>query len=190
MIIDFEHSFEDYDKILNFYGTWDCSCPVCKTKYSMHRHGKYYRNLIMWENGHFLETGGNILRLRCSVCHSTHAILTMDMIPFFSYSLPALLFLVDLCSHPDNSVLKTKQQTGVSYQMLYRMISLLQEYHERLTILFQKKKSFSFFLQCFPQRRQVFPACLPFAFFQAYHFPVFLNRRVTKSFPLHFGFII
>lgn len=83
MIFDFEHSFKDYYEILNFYGIWDCSCPVCGASRSMHRHGKYHRNLILWEDGQLLETCGEILRLQCRSCRSTHAVLTMDMIPFF-----------------------------------------------------------------------------------------------------------
>lgn len=192
MIIDFGHSFKDYNEILNFYGIWDCSCPVCGAKRSMHRHGKYHRNLILWEDGQLLETGGEILRLQCGSCCSTHAVLTMDIIPFFSYSLPAFLALIGLCLQPDGSVPKTERDTGASYQLLYRMILIFHEYRERLTLLLRRESLWSaagspLLRQLLPLLGQKSPPWMQSAFFRAYCSPVFLHRRITGAFPLYFG---
>lgn len=191
MIIDFGHSFKDYDEILNFRGIWDCSCPKCGAGHSMHRHGKYSRHLICWEEGRLLETDGEILRLKCSSCHSTHAVLTMDIIPFFSYSLPAFLALLGLCLQPDGSVPKTERKTGVSYQMLYRMFFIFREYHERLMLLLRRESLWNaaghpLLRQLLPLLWQKSPPWMQSAFFRAYRSPVFLHRRTTDTFPLYF----
>lgn len=194
MIIDFGHSFKDYDEILYFYGIWDCSCPKCGARRSMHRHGKYHRNLILWEDRRLLEIGGEILRLKCSSCGSTHAVLTLDMVPFFSYSLSAFLALIGSCLKPDGSVPKTGQETGVSYQILYRMLLIFREYRERLTLLFRRESLWD--APASPLFRQILlllghkpPPWMQSAFFRAYRSPVFLHRRITGAFPLFFGTI-
>ena len=194
MIIDFEHSFKNYDEILCFYGIWDCSCPGCGARRSMHRHGKYHRNLILWEDGRLLEISGWILRLKCSSCGRTHAVLTMDMIPFFSYSLPAFLALIGLCLRPDGSVPKTERDTGVSYQLLYRMLLIFHEYRERLVLLLRRESLWG--TSASPLLRQLLPLMghrpppwMPSAFFRSYRSPVFLHRRITGAFPLSFGLL-
>ena len=192
MIIDFEHSFKKYDELLNFYGIWNCSCPRCGAEHSMHRHGKYSRNLICWEDGQLLETSGEILRLQCGSCFSTHAVLTMDMIPFFSYSLPAFLALIGLCMQPDGSVPKTERHTGVSYQMLYRMLTIFHEYHKKLTLLLRRENLWEAAAHPLPRKmllllEQQLPPWIQSAFFRAFRLPVFLHRRITGAFPLFFG---
>ena len=192
MIIDFEHSFKNYDEILNFYGIWNCSCPRCGAGHSMHRHGKYRRNLICWKDGQLLETSGDILRLQCGSCGCTHAVLTMDMIPFFSYSLPAFLPLITLCMQPGGSVLKTEQYAGVSYQLLYRMLMIFHDYHERLTLLLRREGLWEASTHPFPRKLLLLlgqqpPPWMQSAFFQAFRSPVFLHRRITGTFPLSFG---
>lgn len=192
MILDFGHSFKNYDEILYFYGIWNCSCPKCGARRSMHRHGKYQRNLILWEDGQLLETGGEILRLKCSSCGSTHAILTMDMIPFFSYSLPAFLALIGLCLEPDGSVPKTERETGVSYQLLYRMLLIFHEYREKLALLLRRESLWD--ASAIPLLGKLFsllghkpPPWMQSSFFMAYRSPAFLHRRSTGTFPLSFG---
>ncbi len=158
----------------------------------MHRHGKYHRNLILWEDGQLLETGGRILRLKCTSCGSTHAVLTMDMIPFFSYSLPAFLAFIGLCLKPDGSVPKAGQETGVYYQLLYRMLLVFHEYRERLALLLRRESLWE--AAASPLPRQLLPLLghrpppwMQAAFFRAYLSPVFLHRRITGVFPLSFG---
>ena len=102
MIIDFAHSFKDYDEILSFYGVWDYECPnpECRAKqHPMRRHARYERSLVLWDAdaGRLKEERMEILRLKCCSCGSTHAVLTMDIIPFFAYSIQAFLVLVSLC---------------------------------------------------------------------------------------------
>lgn len=192
MIIDFCHSFKDYYEILDFYGIWDYSCPKCGAKHSLHRHAKYSRYLIRWEDGVFLNEEMDILRLRCTSCETTHAILTMDIIPFGIYSIQAVLALVSLCMQADSSVPKTEALTKVPYQLLYRFLQIFHQYREhllsflRLVGLWENDKP--------PMSRALLSALLsqppPWpqsAFFKMFGSPLFLKRQNTVTYPLLFG---
>lgn len=81
--------------------------PSCNAKmHPMRRHATYERELILWDPEKRLPREGRmeILRLKCSSCGKIHAVLAMDMIPFFSYSIHAFLRLVAMCLGPDRSV--------------------------------------------------------------------------------------
>ena len=66
-----------------------------------------------------------ILRLRCKNCGSTHAVLTADMVPFFAYSLPCILFVLQAAFGEKGSVTEAGRKTGISYQVIYRFYQLL-----------------------------------------------------------------
>ena len=139
-----------------------------------------------------MESDGEILRLKCSSCGSTHSVLTMDMIPFCVYSLPAFLALLGLCLEPDGSVPKTEQKTGVSYQILYRMLLVFHAYRERLAVLLRREGLWNASENPLPRQALPLlghrpPPWMQSAFFQAYRSPAFLHRRNTEAFPLSFG---
>ncbi len=81
-----------------------------------------------------------ILRLKCSSCGKTHAILTFDMIPFFSYSLPAFLDLVCMCSKTTGgSVLRTKTHRHILSALVPFYWHFL-NYTRRIILLLKKNK--------------------------------------------------
>lgn len=144
------------------------------------------------EEGCLSETRGKILRLQCSSCESTHAILTMDIIPFFIYSMAAFQALIELCLGLDGSVPKTEEQTGVSYQLLYRFLMIFNEYREKLSILLRQESLWD--SSANPLPREVLailsaqpPPKIETAFFRTFRTPLFLHRRSTVSYPLRFG---
>lgn len=197
MIIDFTHSFKDYDDILNFYGVWDYECPnpECHAgMHPLHRHAKYSRGLVLWDTGAcgLKEERMEILRLKCSSCGTTHAVLTMDMAPFFVYSIQAFLALLAMCMEPEGSVLRTEENTGVSCQLLYRFLLVFHEYRERLSLLLRLEALWENPAQ--PMDRQILPLLKaqppPWPgsrFFACFNIPLFLHRRSTISYPLVFG---
>lgn len=197
MIIDFNHSFKDYDEILNFYGVWDYECPnpACNAKmHPMRRHAKYERGLVLWDAGNYVpkEERMEILRLKCSSCGKTHAVLTMDMIPFFSYSVQAFLALAAMCLEPKGSVLRTEEKTGVSYQLLYRFLQIFHEYAQRLMLFLRLEALWNSPGQP-PDSQTVSllkaqpPPWPGSRFFQHFGTPLFLYRRSTIAYPLVFG---
>ena len=197
MIIDFSHSFKDYYEILSFYGVWDYECPnpECRAKnHPLRRHAKYERWLVLWnaEQGSPEEVRMEILRLKCSSCGKTHAVLTMDMIPFFSYSIYAVLALLAMCTEPGSSALHTETKTGVSYQMLYRFLALLREYAQRLALFLRLESLWTH--PGPPLDGQIVlllgaqpPPWPGSRFWWHFHTPLFLHRRSTVSYPLVFG---
>ena len=192
MIIDFCHSFKDYNEILQFYGIWEYSCPVCGAKHRFHRHASYTRYLTLWDGDCLREECLQILRLQCGSCQTTHAILTMDMIPFCIYSIHAVLMLAAECLKEGGSVPKTEARTGVSFQLLYRFLLILQQYRERLLLFLRSQCLWT--EQVHPSAGEI-PAFLlihPTPWPQAQYFreflhPLFLRRRNTVSYPLVFG---
>lgn len=120
MLINYEYAFDDYKEIRDHYGKWECTCPKCGAYSSMYRHGLYYRNVVVWKKGKLLESGGEILRLRCRYCHSTHSVLTADIIPYSSYSRIAVWGLLRICSPPDGTISGTEKKTGISHQTICR----------------------------------------------------------------------
>lgn len=197
MIIDFFHSFKDYHEILSFYGIWDYECPnpKCRAKnHPLHRHARYERGLVLWDaqNCALMDARIEILRLKCSSCGKTHAVLTMDMIPFFSYSIYAFLALIAMCMEPGGSVLRTEEKTGVSYQLLYRFLTLFHEYRQRLMLLLRLESLWSRpgqpldsqVILLLKSQHPPWPGSCFFSHFQA---PIFLHRRSTIAYPLVFG---
>lgn len=197
MIIDFTHSFKDYDEILNFYGIWDYECPnpECRAKqHPLRRHAKYTRNLILWDSqdSRLKEKQIDILRLKCCSCGTTHAVLPMDAIPFFVYSIQAFLALLSLCLEEDGSVPQTEKETGVSFQLLYRFLRLFREYTGMLMLLLRRealwegeeKLSRGQLLSRLSGKAPPWPQS---SFFQCFRTPLFLHRRSTVSYPLRFG---
>ena len=192
MIIDFCHSFNNYNEILDFYGIWDYTCPKCGAKHSFHRHARYPRYLTLWDDGALKEERLDILRLQCGSCKSTHSILTMDMIPFCIYSFQAFLALVGNCLEAEGSVLKTEDCTGVSFQLLYRFLAVFQEYRERLILFLRTRLLWTDATQ--PSCGWISQTLLmhPPPWVQAHYFkdnasPLFLHRHNTVSYPLVFG---
>lgn len=120
MLVNYEYTFNNYKKIRDHYGRWECTCPKCGAGNSMHRHGVYYRNVVKWKEGKLLESGGEILRLQCRRCHSTHSVLTSDILPYSSYSRPAVLGLISICSPPGRTISGIEKETGVSHQTICR----------------------------------------------------------------------
>lgn len=197
MIIDFFHSFKDYDEILNFYGIWDYSCPNPECHAQMHpmrRHAKYRRGLVIWdaETDSLMDRQLEILRLKCASCGRTHAVLTMDMIPFFAYSIRAFLSLLSMCLEPGGSVLRAERITGVSYQLLYCFLRIFRDYSRkaalflRLEALWDKpgQPSDCQMLLLLGAQPPPWPGA---AFFRHFRSPLFMHRRNTVSYPLLFG---
>lgn len=190
MILDFLHSIDNYSEILDFHGVWNYECPGCHVQRKFYRHGKYRRFLILLGEEGFYEKSVEILRLKCTFCNKTHAILTSDMIPFMSYSIQVILFLLD--NILSSSVLKTEKKTGVSYQLLYRFFSIFLNHFPCLFVfLYQFHILSSVFISSF---RIVISLISMYSlnflterYFRQFGFPLFLNRRSTSLYFLFFG---
>ncbi len=123
MIIDFTINYKSYNKkIVKNTSFVHYTCPKCGAKHSWNRHATYERHLVIQENNMFIDTCITILRLKCTSCDSTHAILPADIIPYVVYSLSCIVKL--LVSHYVNSesVLSLAAKYGLSFQLIYSFL--------------------------------------------------------------------
>lgn len=83
-----------YNNIIFSLNIKDLKCPNCEAKCSFHHHGSYSRSIIVDDESVTI----NLARIKCYSCHSTHALLISDLIPYASHP-----FIV---SHPlDDSMI-------------------------------------------------------------------------------------
>lgn len=126
MIINFEVNFNTYkEKILDFYGIWDFKCPCCNAYRSFSRHATYSRNICILCNSstfEIIETKIVILRLMCTSCNSTHAILPADTVPYAIYSFSCTMYVLNCIFAEDKTVLNIVEQLKISYQLIYAFI--------------------------------------------------------------------
>lgn len=193
MILDFLHSIDNYSEISDFYGIWNYECPVCHVKKKFYRHGTYKRFLVLLGEEGLYEELIEVLRLKCTFCNTTHAVLTSDMIPFMSYSIQAILFLVN--NILSSSVLEIEKKTGVSYQLLYRFLSIFSNYFPSLFILFHEFHFLNFV--CVLSVHIIIFLMLSYPlnfitkrYFEKFGLPLFLNRRSTSLYSLWFGLLL
>jgi ribosomal protein L44E len=120
MIIDLNANIKNYrEKILNKKDSFTYICPKCGARYSLTRHGRYKRWIVYLGNNIFYEDRIEILRLKCSSCNSTHAILPADIVPYciYSYSFMIQLLLEVLVNK--EAVLELSKKYKISFQIIY-----------------------------------------------------------------------
>lgn len=136
MIIDFKTNFKGYNKkILNIYSFFDYNCPKCGAKHTLIRHAIYERNIIYIKNETIYEEKAQILRVKCTSCNSTHAILPNDVIPYCIYSYSYVLqMLVEHFVNGD-SVITIAQKYNISFQLIYYFINKMNIFFNKCVAL-------------------------------------------------------
>lgn len=136
MINDFNININNYsNKILNFYGFWDYICPSCQARHSLTRHGFYTRNICYFNLGNIEECKIKILRLICSSCGVTHAILPSDIIPYVIFTFSCVFKLLMQHFVDAKSVLEVSKENHISFQLMYLFINRL-IYHLNPCVIF------------------------------------------------------
>jgi len=184
LIIDFCHSADSYDDILGFYGRWDYTCPKCKAEHTLERHAFYTRYLIMYSHGSLECRQMKILRLQCSLCHSTHAILTADIVPFLVYSFSCILYILQSSFGENGSISKTRDRTGISYQVIYHFLLILTSHSSRITALLHHQRMIDSFFGIETKDLpdillKIPPPSFCIDYFCVYHIPLLMARHST-----------
>ncbi len=195
MIIDYSTNFKQYeDKILCFQGIWSWDCPCCGSKHAFHRHGTYMRNLLIIENSIITEETIEILRLLCTSCGHTHAILPWDVIPFQIYSASAILQIFFMFYIEGKTVLKISSIINISYQLLYSFLNHFVSFLKQLELLLRFLKLWSSPTNPTPSEviKLIMETSHPPTFFVGYLCvnlsPLLLARKSSSAYPLVFGF--
>lgn len=125
MVIDFNVDCNCYNKkILENYSVFDYICPKCGAKHSFIRHGTYERNVFFVDSSKNLtEEKIDILRLKCTSCNSTHAILPNDIIPYCIYSFSFILNVLIEYYSTNHKILNLCSNFHISFQIIYTFIS-------------------------------------------------------------------
>lgn len=124
MIIDFSVSFNSYkEKILNKYDFFQYKCPNCGSTHSFSRHATYQRNISFLLENKILNEKLEILRLKCTSCKTTHAILPNDIVPYCIYSYSFIMNILLKHFVDKESVLSISSKYDISFQLIYFFFS-------------------------------------------------------------------
>jgi len=120
MIIDSSVNCNTYEEnILNHYGFWKYRCPCCRALRSFTRHAIYTRHICSLNFDVVVEKRINILRLACSSCNTTHAILPADTIPYCIYSFSCIFQVLVQNLLEEKSILEISSNNQISFQIIY-----------------------------------------------------------------------
>lgn len=188
-------------------GIFRCPNPECRCDV-FYRHGTYQRYFVFipyeLQDISFqadtlsvfdaVETQGlTILRIRCTGCGQTHAILPEDIVPFHAFSLLLqLLILYTICKdHSDSDSQKTilHQTSVLSWPFLHALLLTFQAYRSRMCHVLRSKSIYTaekepsvpdlLELYLFHEQR------VRYLFLQVFSVPLFLTRQNTVSYPIH-----
>lgn len=102
-----------------FLSSEKSKCPDCGAR-DFKKYRKYSRWIIEYHDGHMKTTRLQTERFRCNSCHANHAFLTALIIPYCSYSLITILWVLnDYFSH-SLTVKKICEKYQISVTTLYR----------------------------------------------------------------------
>jgi hypothetical protein len=133
MIVDYKLNFADYQKkIIENYSGWEYECPNCHNKNCFHRHGIYDRYFSTWEEDGMKTIKVRILRLKCSCCNTTHAVLAGDMIPYRIFAQSVFVKILSMLFLGNSTISQTSSKIKISYQMIQGILTVVNNYKENI----------------------------------------------------------
>lgn len=194
MIIDYSTDSKSYkENILDFRGIFSWGCPSCGALHSLTRHATYVRNLVSLKDEGLQEEKLCILRLKCSSCSHTHAILPFDVVPFYIYSAITILEICAKVLLDGNSPETLSRELPLSYQLVYRFLDLLILFSDPILLFLRQcslwhnavNPSAKEVLHLF--RRLGNPVLFLGKYLDYHRQPVFLKRCCSSSYPFWTG---
>ena len=108
-----------YGEFLKAFRPQDERCPFCHAKGNCRNYGSYERNIVDICDGKPVEDLLNISRVLCSCGHS-HAVLIDSIVPYRQYSLPFILYILQVWFSHSLSLERIEEEFGISHQTLKR----------------------------------------------------------------------
>lgn len=202
-VLDNDHGFHGGS---SSRGMFRCPNPKCRCDV-FYRHGTYQRYFVFipyeMQDLAFqaeslsvfdaMETQSlTILRIRCTGCGQTHAILPDDIVPFRTFSLLLqLLILFTICKKHTSSDSREKmlhQTSLLSWPFLHALLLTFQAYHSRMCHVLRSKSIYT------AEKEPSDPELLELYLFHEQHVrhlflhvfsvPLFLTRQNTVSYPI------
>lgn len=159
MILVFLNQFNNYDEntiflrssfsadiLKAFYNENNLpNCPKCNTNKYFEWHCSYSRNICTIINSEIVRTPVEILRLRCTGCTDTHAILPDDVIPYSYYGKSFVMHCLKMYYLENKSVVEIVSITKTYDKLIYKFLK--QYTDEFLSLIFFLKIYLSIYLE-------------------------------------------
>lgn len=155
-------SIQLFNEYMLSYSWEDEACPWCGSKGNCVSHGSYMRSMADFTYGKTVYGEICVLRLCCTSCGHTHAILPDVIIPYSEYGLFFILRVLAEYFLPLHTVGKLCSRFGISVSMLYRWRDLfLSHKQEWLGMLVSAETTPSAFIKglCFLEQYSISFAC-------------------------------
>ena len=100
------------------------TCPYCQSRGNCHRHAYYFRHLVWFDGNSQITFSLRILRVKCSGCGHTHAVLPDVIIPYVSYGIQIILDALHEYFSKSASACSICRKYDISEVLLYRWVRL------------------------------------------------------------------
>lgn len=202
-VLDNEHGFHGGSVSR---GLFRCPNPNCRCDI-FYRHGTYQRYFVFipyeLQDISFqtdtlsvfdtIETQRlTILRIRCTGCGQTHAILPEDIVPFHAFSLLLQLMILSTIykkqSGSDSQKKMIHQTALLSWPFLHALLLTFQAYRSRMCHVLRSKSIYT--SEKGPSDPELLDLYLfyeqpvRYLFLQVFSVPLFLTRQNTVSYPI------
>ena len=150
-------------------------CPACGAVSCCEPHGSYERWMITIHCGDRENHLISVDRVMCSSCEHTHALLSDILIPYSSYSLRFIVYVMWAYLKRHGSVVSLCEKFSIAVSTLYTWIHLFEKQANLwLSALKQISRLSTQTLEYFENIDM-----LPFSFFRRYGFSFLQERRTT-----------
>ena len=109
-----------FDSCMDSFDIHSEVCPICHRKGDCHIHAYYYRFAVDFIGGQPFVHRLRILRVKCSCCEHTHAILPDPIIPYDSYSLFFILRVLAEYFMHIGTITSICDKFRITHMQLYR----------------------------------------------------------------------
>jgi hypothetical protein len=154
-------------------------CPRCGAEGCLRPHDFYNRDLISINNGIRTDDKISIKRVKCYSCKATHALLPDILIPFGSYSLRFILFIMRAYIFRTGTVNALCDYFCIAHTTLYKWIHL---FNEQANLLLSSIEQISCITAPVLDFAEGIKA-LPSLFFERYRFSFLQNMKRRRQVP-------
>ncbi len=139
-------NFNDYEKKLEYIQSLmptitdisERKCPYCKTKKSLIKYGHYKRNISIYDHNQIENYLVSVQRVRCKGCGKTHALLPNFVVPYVIMACFSIAKIVT--DAMKSSVYEISNKIKLSYQLIYKYISIVMIFFTDFKILNNTKE--------------------------------------------------
>lgn len=103
------------------------TCPYCGSQGNCRRHAYYLRNLIWFDGTSQVCFRLKILRVKCSGCNHTHAILPDVIIPYACYGIQFIMKVLAEHLSKGSTVESVCTKYGISQVLFFRWLRILKK---------------------------------------------------------------